>query len=90
MIVWEILELFREWLILQGLWPPKSLDLTLPDLSLWGHLRGHAYDSPYSNEEWKTNIKDAVSNIDHNILHWVARNMVKQLDACISERGGQF
>lgn len=37
MNMWEILELFREWLFSQGLWPPKSLDLTLQNLSLCGH-----------------------------------------------------
>jgi hypothetical protein len=62
---------FRERLTSQGLWPPRSPDLTPPDLFVWGH------PNPYSTEEVKTNIEGAISNINHSTLHWVAHNMVK-------------
>jgi len=34
----------------------------------------------------KTNIKDAISNINRGTFHRVAHNMVKQADVCIWER----
>jgi len=50
-------ELSGDWLILQGVWLPKSLYFFLADLFLWGCLEGCVY---YSNaggiQEPQTNV----------------------------------
>jgi hypothetical protein len=38
--------------ISKDLWPPRSPDLSPSDLFLWGHLKGHVYDSnPHTIED---------------------------------------
>jgi hypothetical protein len=41
----------------KGLVAPKSPDLFPPDFFLWGHLKGHVYNSnPHTIEDMETNI----------------------------------
>jgi hypothetical protein len=66
-------------------------DLSQPDFSLWGHFKGHVHNNnPHSIEELKANNEGAISNLNHNTLHWVACNTVKKVGAHIQGRGRQF
>jgi hypothetical protein len=78
---------FGDQLILQGLWPQTAQPFSIRFLFM-GCLKRQVYDS--SPQSIETNSEDEISKIDHDTLHWVACNMVKQMDACIWERASQF
>ena len=74
-----------------GLWPPRSLDLSICDFYLWGNLKGEVYSkNPHRIEEWKTNIRNAIAEITQNELAKVAENMSKRPELCIQVHGEQF
>jgi hypothetical protein len=59
--------------------PPRSPDLSPPNVLLWHYLKGHVYDSnPHTIEDLKTNIPEATASINQRTLRRVAQNMVKQ------------
>jgi hypothetical protein len=79
-------EVFEEKLISKGLWPPRP-----PDVSLWGHLKGHVYNSnPHTTEGLKMYTSDATAIINQRTLRRVAENMVKRVSACVQKNGGHF
>jgi len=41
----KIQSFFGDRVILKGLWPPRSPDLTPPDYFLWGYLKGTVYQT---------------------------------------------
>jgi hypothetical protein len=56
-------------LISKGLWPPRSPDLSPPEFFLWGHLKGHVYESnPHTMDDLKTNISEATASINQRFL----------------------
>jgi hypothetical protein len=58
--------LFRRPVDFAGALGRKIPERLSPDLFLWGLLKGHLYDnSPHSIEEFKSNISDTGSIIDH-------------------------
>ncbi|KAJ4448294.1 hypothetical protein ANN_10308 [Periplaneta americana] len=62
-------ESIGERIISQGLWPPRSPDLTSPDFFLWGYLKGRAYKNrPHTLEELKRNITTEINNINVRVL----------------------
>jgi hypothetical protein len=52
---------FGDRLISKNLWPPRSPDLTPPDLFLWGLLRGHVYSNKLQTTD---TLKDAIRRED--------------------------
>lgn len=40
---------FVEWIDLGGtwIWPPRSPDITLRDLSIWGIIKNNAFSKPF-------------------------------------------
>jgi hypothetical protein len=65
-------------LITKGLWPLWFQDLSPPDFFLWGHLKGHVYDSnPHTMEDLRTNISGAIATINQITLRQVAHSVVK-------------
>ena len=45
-------------------WPPRSPDLTPPDLFLWGYLKSKVYvNKPRTVEELKDNIRQEIATI---------------------------
>jgi hypothetical protein len=79
------------WVNFKGLWPSRSPDVPPPDFFLWGHLKGHVYNTnPHTIEDMKMNISEATASINQRTLHRVAQNMVKRVNACIQENGGYF
>lgn len=84
-------EFFGDRVIGQGLWPPRSPDLTAADFFLWGYLKEKSYSNkPRTLEQLKFNIAQAVLNIQPQTLKTVARNVLKRVEACIREDGGHF
>lgn len=78
-------------IISTGLWPPRSPDLSSPDFFLWGYLKDIVYRSnPHTLQELKTNITNAINEIDRVKLKKVARNMVKRVEKCIEVDGQHF
>jgi hypothetical protein len=56
--------------ISKGFWPSRSPDISPPDFFLWGHPKGHVYDSsPHTIEELKTNISEAIASINQRTLY---------------------
>jgi hypothetical protein len=77
-------QFFGEESISKGLWPPRSPDLSPPDFFLWGHLKGHVYDSnPHTTVDMKTNISESTASTNQRTLRRVAKNMVKRVNAAI-------
>jgi hypothetical protein len=73
------------------LWPPRSPDLSPPDLYLWGLLKENVYkNNPHTLEELKQNVELYISNVTAETLHRVVSNMRKRMNAFIAERGGNF
>ncbi|KAJ4430158.1 hypothetical protein ANN_22368 [Periplaneta americana] len=69
---------FGERIISQGLWPPRSPDLTSPDLFLWGYLKGRVNkNKPHTLEELQRNITE-INNVSVRVLKRVAENMSKE------------
>ena len=56
-----------------------------------GNLRGKVYSkNPYTIEDLKTNIRNAIVEITQNELAKVAGNMLKRAELCIQVHGEQF
>ena len=69
--------IFGSRIISINLWPPKSLDLTLPDIYLWGAMKNKIYCSnPRSINELKETITDYIQKVDNTVLKDVLRNMM--------------
>jgi hypothetical protein len=52
-----------------------------------GILKGNVYKNLHTLEKLKENTGLCISNITAETLHWVASNMRKKGNACISEHG---
>jgi hypothetical protein len=51
-------------MISNGLWPPRSPDLSLCDFHLWGKLKSDVLaNNPHDLEAIKQNIREAIYNI---------------------------
>ena len=56
-----------------------------------GNLRDKVYsNNPHTNEELKTNIRNAIVEITQNELAKVAGNLLKRTELCILVQGEQF
>jgi len=84
-------EFFGGNVISKGLWPPRSPDLTSPDLFLWSYLKDNVYRSnPRDLKQLKMNITRAIEEVNEGTLRKVARNMVKCVNKCIEINGHHF
>jgi hypothetical protein len=58
------------------LWPPRSPDLSPPDLFLWGYLKDTVYSNhPHTLQELQANIQRTVDRISTGTLQNVFANM---------------
>ena len=72
-------------------WPPRSLDLTVPDFFLWGYLKSKVYASkPKTIDELKYNIRAEIAAITPEILANVMQNARKRAAFCVSNGGGHL
>ena len=72
-------------------WPPRSCDLTLLDLFLWGYAKDHVYaDKPSALECLKTNIRQVMAEVLTNMCRKVNENYLKSINACNTLRGNHL
>ena len=84
-------EIFGERIISQGLWPPRSPDLTQPDYFLWGAAKSSVYSgNPKTLDELKTAITHYVKLVTRETLVKVFYNKLKRVNLCIQENGKHF
>jgi hypothetical protein len=71
-----------EQIISQGLWPPRSTDLSICDFYLWGNLTGKVYkNNPRTADALKTEIRNIVRSINGDELQRVFRNLMTRCEA---------
>jgi hypothetical protein len=84
-------EIFGEHVISRNLWPPCSLDLTPPDVYLWGAAKSAVYcDCPHMLNELKATVTAYIRNISQAGLQKVFANKIKWVQACIDAHGHHF
>ena len=90
--LWPMLEeFFGEKIISQGLWPPRSPDLTPPDFFFVGTLKGEVYaTNPGTIEQLRNNITASIAKVTPETLNRVFENKVKRIHACLRNNGGHF
>lgn len=72
-------------------WPARSPDLSPLDFFLWGYVKDNVYNNVHRDvEELKNNIEEVISNIDGRILRNVRSNLIKRVQLCIYQNGGNF
>jgi hypothetical protein len=78
-------------LISKRLWPPRSSDLSPPDLFLWGHLKDTVYSNhPHTLQELQANIQRTVDRISTGTLPNAFANMIRRVHLCEERNGGHF
>lgn len=87
----DIKEVFEDRIISQGLWPPRSPDLTVCDFYLWGTLKNRVYrNNPHSVDELKNSIRTEILKITEEELKRVNANFIKRCQECINADGHHF
>jgi hypothetical protein len=87
----EIESFFPGRIISKGLWPPRSPDLTPPDIFLWGHLKGRVYmNRPRTLEDLQENIQGDIQAVSPQVLFATFRNMQRRIQLCLDAQGGHF
>jgi hypothetical protein len=62
-------QFFDDRIISKNLWPPRSLDLTLPDYFVWGYLKQVVFSNrPQIIEDLKQNIETTILNMFQETL----------------------
>jgi hypothetical protein len=73
----ELSLLFRDHIILKGLWPQCLLGLSPPDIFLWAYTKDTAYcNNPHNFNELKTNVSSIIADISPFMLQAVSMNML--------------
>jgi hypothetical protein len=71
-----------EQIISQGLWPPRSPNLSVCDFHLWGNLKGKVYkNNPRTADAPKTEIRNTMRSINGDKLQRVFRNLMTRCEA---------
>lgn len=84
-------DVFGERVISQGLWPPRSPDLTPPDYFFWGAAKSTVYkNNPGTIDELKLAITNYTNSITRETLVKVFDNKIKRVNLCIQQNGGHF
>ena len=87
----EIQSFFGDPIILKGLWPPRSPDLTPPDYFLWGYLKGRVYQNkPRTIDAWKANITEEIQAVTVDVLARTSQNMARRVQSRLDANGGHF
>ena len=74
------------------MWPPRSPDLSPPDLFLWGAMKYSNTHSknPHTIDELKMAITEHIRNVDSAILNTVFENTVRCVNKCLETGGRHF
>ncbi|KAJ3663138.1 hypothetical protein Zmor_007447 [Zophobas morio] len=84
-------EVYDDRIISQGLWPPRSPDLTAPDFFLCGHLKNNVFKNRlHTIDELQQAITHEIENITPYTLQRVFDNMKRRVNMCIANEGNHF
>lgn len=84
-------DVFGDRIISQGLWPPRSPDLSPPDFFFWGAAKATVYKNrPKTIDELKTAISTFTASVTEEMLHRVFGNMNRRIELCIQQQGRHF
>ena len=84
-------DFFGDRFISKNLWPPRSLDLTILDFYLWGYLKDKVYEgNPQTIDNLKISVIQRMQEITPSMLKRFSKNMLKQVQLCLLEKGGHF
>ena len=87
----EIESFFDDRIISKALWPPRSPDLSPPDFSLWGALKGKAYaNKPRTIQELENNIRREIAATSEDVLQATFANMKRRVQLCLESVGEHF
>lgn len=91
---WLDLQFGQKWIGRNGpvLWPPRSPDLTLADMFLWGRLKQLTYANPLPNDVdvLKQRITEAVEAISLEEVRRSYDYLIVQLEKCVLHGGAVF
>ena len=69
----------------------RSPDLTPPDYSLWGYLKGRVYQNkPRTIDDLKANITEEIQAVTADVLARNFRNIARRVQSCLDANGGHF
>ena len=87
----EISTMFKDRIINNGLWPPRSPDLTPCDFYLWTTVKERVCQSnPHTFQELRDNIKLEITKISAEELKIVNENLLTRYSTCLKEEGRLF
>ena len=70
-------------------WPPRTPDLTAPDIWFWGYLKDKVYvNKPRTIQELKANIRQEILSLQPPMLRIVMENSLERARLCEAENGG--
>jgi len=82
-------DMFADRIISKTLWPPRSPDLSPPDILLWGATKNSVYSNiPHTIDELKMAITEYIRNVDRAMLNTVFENTVQRVNTCPETGGG--
>jgi len=85
----EIQSFIGDRVISKGLWPPRSPDLTPPDHSLWGYLKGRVYrNKPQIIDTLKANITEETQPVTADVVARTYQNMARRVQSCLDANDG--
>ena len=69
-------------------WPPRSPDLTTPDNSLWGFIKGQVSGIRYETiDQLKHAIIAAFASVSRNSLQKMAQRTWRRMELCKNNEG---
>jgi len=69
-------------------WPPRSPDLTTPDNSLWGIIKGRVAARRYnSNEDLRRAVEDAFRTFIPKMLRRISQRTWSRIRLCVQHQG---
>lgn len=69
-------------------WPPRSPDLTTPDNSLWGIIKGRVAARRYNNnEDLRRAVEDAFRTITPKMLRRMSQRTWRRIRLCVQHQG---
>ena len=84
-------DFFGDRFISKNLWPPRYPDLTIPDFFLREYLKDKVFEgNPQTIGNLKISVIQRIQEITPSMLKHVSKNMRKQVQLCLQERGGHF
>ena len=71
-----------------GVWPPRTCDLTPLDYYLWGAVQNKSYaNKPETIDALKDNIKEAIGKIQLHTFDNMLKNWIDRVGYCMASRG---